>query len=188
MFAAQAAQILTAHIRLDGQKGVLSWIAKTSQGADSFRVEKRNAQGVFETVETLKVPYSSNRDAIEIYDWMDEKLVEGDNAYRIVLLSHALKTPQYSNIVSLKFIPAEIYTIFPNPTSDFFDIDLKTVEGKMVDISLFNSIGTPILTKRIEKAGLTERINIENLSTGQYQVVVQPQGKRVVMKKVSVVR
>jgi hypothetical protein len=188
VFAVQAAQILTAHGRLDGQKAVISWITKTSQGADYFKVERLNANGTYEEVKKVTALYSTNRDAIEMYDWTDENLVEGDNFYRIALYSSALKTPQYSNIIKVKFTPTEIYTIFPNPTSDFFDIDLKTVEGRMVDISVFNSIGTPLLTKRIEKASLTERINIENLGAGQYQVVVQPQGKRVVMKKVSVVR
>jgi HYR domain/Secretion system C-terminal sorting domain/Fn3 associated/CotH kinase protein len=186
--AAQVAQILVAHVRLDGQKAVVSWVSKTSKGVDYFNVEKLNARGLFDKKASINAQSSNQPDILENYSWTDENLVEGENIYRVSLHSDALRTPQYSDLVHLKYIPADAYSIFPNPTSDFFDIDLKSVEGTPVDVSIFNNIGTVVLTKRIEKAGITERVNIEKLGTGQYQVVVQPQGKRVVMRKVSVVR
>ena len=186
--SAQAAGILSANGRLDGQKAVVSWITKTTQLADYFKVEKRNARGVFETVQTVNAHNSSNREGIEVYNIVDDKLVEGDNEYRIVLFSDVLRTPQYSDPVNVKFIPAEIYSIYPNPTSEYFDIDLKTVEGKSVSIAIYNSIGTAVYSEKIEKAGLAKRINIGNLGMGQYSVIIQPEGRRVVLKKVSIVR
>jgi uncharacterized protein YoaH (UPF0181 family) len=184
----QIAQILSVNGRLDGQKAVVSWITKTTQEVDYFQVEKQNARGVFETLQTVNAQYSSNREGIELYNIVDEKLREGDNIYRVVLFSNTLRSPQYADPVNVKFIPAEIYAIYPNPTSEYFDIDLKTVEGQSVSVSIFNSIGTVIYNEEIEKASVSKRINIERLGTGQYSVVIQPKGKRVVMKKVSIVR
>jgi Secretion system C-terminal sorting domain len=196
VLAAQVSRIFSANARLDGQKAVVSWISKTSVAADYFTVEKRNALGVFETMKTVNAQGVSQPDVLENYSWTDENLVEGDNIYRVGLTSTALKTSQsrgvgiqeYSEQIKVKFIPADIYSIFPNPTAQFFDVDLSSVEGKMVSISVFNTMGVAVLNKKIEKAARTERIHIENLTPAQYQVVIQPQGKRVVMKKVSVVR
>jgi hypothetical protein len=63
-----------------------------------------------------------------------------------------------------------------------------TDEGKTVSISIFNSIGTVVLHEKIEKAASSKRINIENLGTGQYSVVIQAEEKKVVKKKISIVR
>jgi hypothetical protein len=184
---AQPAAILSAYGRLDGQKAVVNWITKTTQLVDYFKVEKLNARGIFETIQTVNAIYSNNREGIELYNLVDDKLVEGDNIYRIVLFSTVLKTPQYSELITVKFMPVEIYALYPNPTGDYFDIDLKTVEGKGVSVSIFNSIGTPVYKEQIEKAGSTKRISIDNLGTGHYSVVIQPIGKRVAVKKLSVV-
>ena len=186
--SAQAASILSVNGRLDGQKAVVSWITKTTELVDYFKIEKQNTRGAYELLQTVNAQYSSNRAGIELYNIVDEKLVEGDNIYRVVLFSDVLRTPQYSDPINVKYRPAEIYALYPNPTSDYFDIDLTTVEGKAVSVSIFNSIGTVVLNEKIEKSASSKRINIENLGTGQYSVVIQPEGKRVVMKKLSIVR
>jgi hypothetical protein len=186
--AAQVATILSTYGRLDGQKAVVNWITKTTQLVDYFKVEKLNARGIFETLQTVNATYSNNREGVELYNLVDDKLVEGDNIYRIVLFSSVLKTPQYSDLVTVKFMPAEIYALYPNPTGDYFDIDLKTVEGRAVTVSIFNSIGTPVHKEHLEKAGLTKRITIGEWVTGNYSVVIQPVGRRIAMKKLSIVR
>ena len=186
--SAQAAQILSVNGRLDGQKAVVSWLTKTTELVDYFKIEKQNARGEYTLLQTVNAQYSSNRDGIELYNIVDEKLIEGDNIYRIVLFSDVLRTPQYSDPINVKYKPAEIYALYPNPTSDYFDIDLATVEGKAVTVSIFNSIGTVVFNEKIEKAASSKRINIENLGTGQYSIVIQPVGKRIVMKKISVIR
>ena len=187
--ALQAAQILTAQARLDGQTARISWVTKTSQGADYFQVEKLNNQGIFETLETVNAMSSNNhREGVEAYSSLDTKPHEGDNFYRVALFSDALNTPQYSELLKVKFSTLHSYELYPNPSSDFVDIDLKSVEGKAVSIVLFNSIGIIVLTEKIAKAAVSKRINVEKLGTGQYFVSIQAEGKKVVMKKVTVAR
>ena len=188
ILAAQTAEILSVNGRLDGQKAVVSWITKTTQAVDYFEVQKLKTNGAYQTVQTVNARYSDNPTGLEQYNFTDEKLNEGENTYRIALFSGVLRTPQYSDPVTVKFIPADSYTLYPNPTSDYFDIDLKSVEGQSVSIFVFNSIGTIVFNEKIEKTAGTKRVNIEALSTGHYSVLIQPEGKKRVIKKMNVVR
>jgi HYR domain/Secretion system C-terminal sorting domain/Fn3 associated/Lamin Tail Domain len=178
-----SAQIMVAEGRLDGDKAVLNWYTKATQGADYFKVEKLNSNGIFETLETVDAQFSINLTAIEEYKFVEEKLNEGDNIYRIALYSAALKQPLYSDLITVKYNESHLFDIHPNPTANFIDIDLKVVEKKAVTVSIFNSIGTIVLSEKIDKASPSQRINVESLQDGQYFMAIQAQGKRVVMKK-----
>jgi hypothetical protein len=186
--ALQVAQILSVEGRVDGKRGVLNWITKTTQASDYFRLEKRNAQGQFETLHTVNALYSNNPTGIESYLAYDETLVEGENTYRVALVSEILQTPQYSELVILKGFKSELYAISPNPASNFIDIDLGDLETKEVSLTVFNSIGKVVFSERIEKAGSTKRFDTEGLEAGQYFIHIEMQGKRSVVKKVTIVR
>jgi hypothetical protein len=183
LFLPLAAQTLIAEGRLDGDKAVVNWYSKTTQGADYFKVEKLNANGDMETIATVNAHLSINPNDIEAYAFTDAQLTEGDNIYRVSLYSEALKKPLYSELVTVKFTESHLFDIHPNPTSEFIDVDLKAVESKTVTISVFNSIGTVLQTEKIAKSSASQRINVENLQDGQYFMAIQAQGKRVVMKK-----
>ena len=186
--ALQIAQIMTVDGRIEAQKGVLNWVSQTSQLPDYFIVEKLNKTGNFEQFTLMNALYSNKRDGIESYQITDDNLQEGDNIYRIALFSEVLKTPQYSEIVRLRYQPAGSYAIYPNPTSDFVDINLSANESKSVKISIFNSIGKLVYTEKIEHATANKRLNIEQLEPGQYFMSIEPEGKRTVMKKLNIVR
>jgi hypothetical protein len=81
----------------------------------------------------------------------------------------------------------EAFTVYPNPAKDFMEIDLTTIEGQAVSISVFNTMGRTILTEKIGQAMPFKRINIQNLNAGQYFLSVQAEGQSVVMKRFSVI-
>ena len=186
--ALQIAQIMAVEGRIENQKGVLNWISKTSQMPDYFIVEKLNKAGNFEKFTLLNALYSNKRDGIESYQITDDNLQEGDNIYRVALFSEVLKTPQYSQVVRLTHQPAGSYAIYPNPTSDFVDINLRANSSKSVKISIFNSIGKLVYSEKIDNGTAIKRLNIEQLEPGQYFISIEPEGKRTVMKKLNIVR
>ena len=197
--ALQAAEILTVEARLEGKKAVIHWFTKTAQAADYFKLEKLNDKGVFENLQTVNALYSNNPTGVESYLAIDEKLVEGENIYRVALFSELLNNNQpskgqdfpivhYSNLVRLQVKTLDIYGVYPNPATEFVDIDLTTAEKKSVSISVFNSIGKIVFTERIDKAAPTKRLNVENFEAGQYFIHIQAEGKQGVVKKMSVAK
>jgi hypothetical protein len=183
ILAVASVQTLIAEGRLDGDKAVVNWYSKTTQGADYFKVEKLNSNGDMETIATVNAQLSIHANDIEAYTLTDAQLSEGDNIYRIALYSDNLKKPLYSELVTVKYAESHLFDIHPNPTTAFIDVDLKAVTNKAVTISVFNSIGTLIQSEKFDKASASQRINVENLQDGQYFMAIQAQGKRVVMKK-----
>jgi HYR domain/Secretion system C-terminal sorting domain/Fn3 associated/CotH kinase protein len=183
VFAIVSAQTILAEGRIDGDKAIVNWYSKTTQGADYFKVEKLNANGDMETIATVNAQLSIHANDIEAYTLTDAQLNEGDNVYRVALYSDGAKKPLYSEFVTVKYSESHLFDIHPNPTTAFIDVDLKTVENKAVTISVFNSIGTILQSEKIAKASASQRINVESLQDGQYFMAIQAQGKRVVMKK-----
>lgn len=186
--ALQIAQIITVDGKIEAQKGILNWVTKTSQMPDFFTVEKLDKTGKFDKLKTINALYSNNRHGIENYQITDDNLEEGENIYRVGLYSEVLKTPQYSDIVKLKYQPAGSYTLYPNPANDIIDINLSSTQSKSVKISIFNSLGKIVLTENIDHAAANKTINIEQLDPGQYFMSIKPEGKRVIMKKLSIIR
>ena len=186
--ALQIAQIITVDGKIEAQKGILNWITKTSQMPDFFTVEKLDKIGKFEKIKTINALYSNKYNGIENYQITDDNLEEGDNIYRVALYSDVLKTPQYSDVVRLKYQPAGTYTLYPNPANDFIDINLSAIQSKSVKISIFNSIGKLVLSENIDHVAANKRIYIEQLGPGQYFISIKPEGKRAIMKKMSVIR
>ena len=82
----------------------------------------------------------------------------------------------------------EAFTVYPNPAKDVMEIDLTTVEGQAVSISVFNTMGRTILTEKMNQAMPYKRINIQKLDAGQYFIAIQAEGQSVVMKRFSVIK
>jgi hypothetical protein len=105
----------------------LQWLNNTGSQNDYFTLEKQNSlTGDFDKIETFN---SKNSLTNEVYTAYDNEITEGANTYRIQLkmLDGSIKisdskTILYKNLESIR--------IFPNPASDFVDIDLKKYEGK----------------------------------------------------------
>ncbi len=74
------------------------------------------------------------------------------------------------------------FNIFPNPTSDFFDIE--GLETGVFSVEIFDLKGTKVLSKQLVKG---ERIAVEDLQNGVYWVRVEGEGK-VGFERIVVVR
>ncbi len=83
-------------------------------------------------------------------------------------------------MVTLDPIPTSIgeissasVNIFPNPTSDFINVDLGAIEGEVI-ISLINSNGGVV--QRISSEESTTQVNVNGLSNGVYFINVSGEG------------
>lgn len=78
------------------------------------------------------------------------------------------------------FKTAEV-NIFPNPTNDFFNIEIQNANSANVHLSVFNAVGQKVLTSTF--ANSKHKINAEKLSNGIYFVRLEI-GEEVVIKKI----
>ena len=178
---------LTKNILLDinafaeAQRAQIQWINNTGSFNDFFTVEKlNNLSGDFEKIETVN---SKPTEANEVYSVYDNAITEGDNTYRVQLTmfdgqvkTSALKTLKYKNLNDIR--------IYPNPASDFIDVDLKQYEGKKVTLNIYNQVGKLVQTRQIERATATPvHIDMDSQTSGQMLLRVTAEGHREVTKK-----
>lgn len=178
--ASESAQIYSADGYRDGHKGILTWVSNATN-ADYFSVEKQNKNGDFETLENVNAKLAATYSDKNYYSYTDNQAVEGYNIYRIGLVAENT-SPQYSQLISLNFKAAMDFSIYPNPTSDYVDMDLTTYENRPVTLTLIDASGHEMQRLSVEKAGKTQRIVLDNLTNGLYLVRIQTVGKRDVTR------
>jgi hypothetical protein len=161
----------------------LRWITKNMNDIDYFNIERLNEKGSFEALDKLN---AHKTEGLQSYAFTDNTPLEGDNYYRIQTISNTAH-PQYSEVKKVRFIKTNDVGIFPNPASEYIDLDLRKYEGKAVTISLYNSMGTNIKTMKINKAiSAPQRIDLQEFNMGSYMLRIQAEGKRDVLMHVMI--
>ena len=80
-------------------------------------------------------------------------------------------------------------TVFPNPATTYFDMDLSFYTEKAVTVSIYNQFGALMMTHAIAVAGTEPaHIDISNLSNGNYMVRIASKGTTDLMKKIVIVK
>jgi Ricin-type beta-trefoil lectin domain-like/PA14 domain/Secretion system C-terminal sorting domain len=167
----------------------LQWFTNAGYKNDYFEVERLNTQGSFDVLDRQNATATND---VAYYTFNDYNPFEGDNFYRIHTITN-VSNPQiqaeYSEIKKVSFTKNDLATLFPNPADDYMNIDLRQYEGKAVHLYFYNSLGTVLKKTTIDKAtSAPQRIDIQELPTGSYLVLIQAEGKRVLKQLLNVVR
>lgn len=72
--------------------------------------------------------------------------------------------------------------IFPNPTTDLFELKLELTSSKNANIELFNLIGNKMLEKTYNNQFIQDQINIEHLPDGIYFLSIYVEGETLTKK------
>jgi hypothetical protein len=174
---------LEAQAELD--KSRIDWESNTGGQTDYFVVEKLNTQtGQFTPLETFN---SSKQAGLEQLSTYDPKPEEGDNNYRIksVQLDGSVV---YSEVKTVNFNKLNDIKIFPNPTEDEINISLKGYANKNIDFTLYDMQGKPIHTEHIDalQSNIYTITLKQKTTSGQYMLRIKAQGKRDVIKMVTI--
>ena len=90
-----------------------------------------------------------------------------------------------SNITATEspFLPEHLVQVFPNPTTAQLVLQLMDNRQKMEQIEVFNAIGMKVKYFGFqEKQGEKFNLNLEDLNSGLYYLVIQLEGKQLVKK------
>lgn len=182
--SAQNADLVSLDGRLENTKAALQWIVNTTKEVDYYQIEKLDEQGIFKP---LSIVNDNNQSQIRLYSFVDDKLLEGDNTYRIQTVFASNIPPQYSDVLKINYLKVGMYPVFPNPAHDYCDIDLAEANGKPVGIRIFSILGKELYQEKIPSASSTpHHINIGNLEMGQYFIRINVEGQRPVTRKLVV--
>lgn len=180
--------------RLEGDKAVLNWASKSTEPMDYYVIEKMDdATGDFRQLNIINADFK--KETLQAFSYTDDNLVEGDNFYRVKTVytskSATVKDPldyKLSEVIKVHYKKPDIYAVFPNPATDYFMIDLSDAQGKSVDVTIMTLLGKVVKQERIEYPSVSHQIDLDRLGSGQYLIRIQPQGKRIVMKKLTIVK
>ena len=70
--------------------------------------------------------------------------------------------------------------IYPNPASDYIEVDLKQYEGKKVTLYIYNQVGKIVQMQQIERASA---LDMNRQTSGQMLLRVTAEGRREMTQK-----
>jgi glucose/arabinose dehydrogenase len=182
-----SSDILSINAYRDGKKGVITWLSTINHNKDYFVIERLNST-VFEKLDVVNTSYGKVGET-QYYSFTDSEPNESENFYRIALYRDGATQPQYSKVVSLDFSHFKDYLLFPNPTSDYIDIDLENVHTRSVDITITDVAGKILKQQRIDVVPIAPvRISLENMQNGAYFMRIEAKGKRASLKQFFIMR
>jgi glucose/arabinose dehydrogenase len=176
-----ASQIYSADGYREGRKGIVTWVSNASD-ADYFMVEKLDKNGDFATLDVVNAKPVNEFSEKNYYSFADNQTSDGENVYRVTLVTDDNTPPQYSNLVNLNFKAMADFTLFPNPSSEYVDVDLVPYEELPVLLTVIDASGREVRFSSVERAKKTHRVDLEGLTNGSYVLRIHTVGKRDVTR------
>ncbi len=174
----QAAAQLAFNGVVDNKKVRLEWYNNTGYKNDYFVIQKWDNKGEFVDIETINAQQMDNDSELRHFIAFDSKPNEGDNQYRIKVvfkdglsMLSELKTVQYKEMSAI--------FMFPNPATDFIEINLDSYVGKPVNVNVYNPFGQNVMHQEWEEVRTPYlRIDLTNYPSGSYVLRMSNRGKK----------
>jgi hypothetical protein len=117
---------------------------------------------------------------------IDSQPVDGMNQYRLTLYDREGSVLATAPAV-VNFEHIAVFGLFPNPASGSFSVELSKLEGRQVNLEVFDRFGQLVYQENIpEVKAKFHQIRIDTWQDGMYFVQVTPEGKRSFAKKLMV--
>ncbi|MEL6867622.1 MAG: PKD domain-containing protein [Bacteroidota bacterium] len=139
----------------------LSWEITQEEEVEHYEVQR---SPFFETIGVVSAS------GIGAYAFTDISPLNGDNFYRI----KALRSDgvfDYSNSVKISFPPKSDFVIYPNPTSNLFNIEIQKANAETIRLELFDANGKRLIDNEWSStpgALFQQGIIAQSLSAGIY--------------------
>lgn len=160
----------------------LFWKNNTAYKNDFFVIERSLDGENFEALNEMYA-YSEENKSTKIYDDVDLAPQEGMNYYRIKV-EFLDGTVAFSEIQDIEFQPIADFALYPNPTTDFVNINLERMQGMNATIRLIDWTGRPVeVIEMQEIQTLSHLIDLSKFETGRYAVSVSVEGKKPVTRQ-----
>ncbi len=181
---AQSTKVFVVDAQPESNRVRIDFSTNRGFETDYFNVQKLNSTtGNFETLSIVNNTVSDN--SLQAHSVYDNNPTEGDNFYQVeIALNDGTKT--VSDVKKVNFNALRGLAIFPNPATDYIDVNLKDYVGKDVTIYIYNQLGVVQAIRQIQNVTSTtpEHIDINTLIGGQYLLRVESKGVKDAVKSV----
>ncbi len=174
----QSAAQLAFNGVLENKKVRLEWFNNTGYKNDYFVIQKLNSDGQFVDFQTIDSEKIENDSELHFYSVYDALPTEGDNAYRVKTVFNDGNS-MTSDLKMVNFKSKGQVAVFPNPATDYIEVNLENYVGKPVQMNLFNQFGQVMQSRNIEKVSNSiEKIDLPSAFSGIYHLHISSKGVR----------
>ncbi|MEZ4963315.1 MAG: PQQ-dependent sugar dehydrogenase [Saprospiraceae bacterium] len=165
------------NVAQDGATAKLRWTTNSGEHCLRYIVE-RSADG-WQWDMILARDNEEFSDDFATYRDQDSHPLPGWNFYRVKQLRDDGNFA-FSNVQMLEFWEdLDEFKLFPNPAGDYVDVNLRSVEGRIVRLLLVDRLGRLAKEVEIESAPIEPyRLDLSDVPEGWYVVWVQAEGRR----------
>lgn len=162
-------------------------VTNTGFKTDYFVLERlNNDNGKFEPLEKRNVTAAVR--TLADYSFTDKNPQEGDNFYRIMQITQQ-NDSVFTEVKKLTFNTLKDLTLFPNPASDYVNVDLSQYQGKSATLSVYSALGQLLLYQAVESIGKEPiKIHLDGIETGSFQLNIAIKGQRVMARQLIVAK
>ncbi len=156
---------------LKNGNAVIEWATASEQNNRGFSVEK-SLDGI-QWYEIGWLAGAGTTTVAQFYSFTDSRLVAGNNYYRLKQFDYD-GAFHYSPVINVANKTADDLQIkvSPNPVHGFFILSFPE-EDVAAEISIYNLLGARVF----QTSGFEQRIDVSNLESGTYALVVATQKK-----------
>lgn len=150
------------------KKVTLRWTVSDNDRYDLFVVERKNAQGNFEQIGSLKPNLNRTSASYESFDY---PLLDGNLMYRLKMLRKD-GTTSYSRIVLINTKLQVTFAVYPNPAAASVTVvHAKALKG--AEVNIINAAGQIVLRQLMQTGATQSNINSSMLKPGRYNVMMR---------------
>jgi predicted outer membrane repeat protein len=157
----------------------LTWKTASETNSAGYDIERSENGKDFTKIGYVKsVANNGNSNEQLGYAFTDETPIEGNNFYRLKQLDLDGKFA-YSAIKSVKMENEETVKVYPNPSSDFINIETNS-NSKIKNIQLVNAKGSVVYHSNL----FENKIDISNQPLGIYFLKIEETSGKITLEKV----
>lgn len=162
------------------------WATNSSRKNALFILERSGDGKTF--VPIYQTDAFKTTDDLVDYNFEDKNPLDGANYYRLVLV-YLDKSATTTKPVSVKFDSFTDFALFPNPTTEGVNIDVKKWLGKALSIEIMDNAGYVVLHQKLDaQHDRLQTLDVNNLANGSYLVRLTAANQRPLVKKLVVLK
>jgi hypothetical protein len=166
-----------------------NWTTVSEQDANAFIIQQSADGKSWKEMGTVAA--AGNSDRVLQYSF-SLKDMNSQSAYVRLVLRNADASTQAFNPVAVscrQSVQKEVMSLYPNPNSGSFSIDLKSITEGNITVKVMNTMGVEV-AEQLHNAARSNKIKMDlnGFASGIYQVLVGPEGEAPVQSFKMVIR
>ncbi|MEM7368981.1 MAG: T9SS type A sorting domain-containing protein [Bacteroidota bacterium] len=171
-----------------GEDARLRWTTASEENSDYFDVERSLDAQQFVSIGQVDAAGSSQD--LSNYEFVDPRIGTLGSSRIYYRLRQVDLDGQfsYSSLLTLTILPSSElqFSVYPNPTSGFLQLDYQFPEGSATQLSLLDMRGKMLFSKNLPSNIGTHQLDLSDLTKGVYLLELQAthlrQVKRIVLQ------